>query len=99
MKENLETDPVYREKRVTEETEIRMKIRARKQLNYKNKIAGVSPLSKKKRADAIKSQWKSLNSWRKGLVLREKCIWYFKQEIENITCQNRNCSKKLTTNP
>jgi len=91
-------DEKFKEESYGEEIRIREKERKAKLENDKSKIEELKKLQIKKSLKVRYGKWEKIKPWQQRLVLREKCIKYFKKEkTENLSNQNGLKTSKLTT--
>lgn len=81
--EKRKADKKFREKSYDEELQIRIKERAAKLEDNKSRIEDLKILRQKKSIKVRFGEWGKMNPWRQGLILREKCVKYFKKEMED----------------
>jgi hypothetical protein len=92
------TDKKYREESYDEELQTREKERKSKLEDERAKIEELKNLKMKKPPKVRFSQWEKIKPWQQGLILREKCIKYFKKQVENSQTQNNGLKiSKVTT--
>ncbi|MFT4578124.1 MAG: hypothetical protein ACI8PD_001153 [Nitrospinales bacterium] len=86
--EKRKTDKKYREDSYDEELQTREKERKNKLENDQTKIEELKSLHLKKPVKVRFGQWGKIQPWQQRLILREKCIKYFKRQIEDNQTQN-----------
>ena len=95
-KRNL--DEKFKEESYSEELQIRKKERKAKLENDQSKIAELKNLQIRKSLKARFGKWGKIKPWQQRLILREKCIKYFKKEkAEKLFSQDVLKTSKLTT--
>jgi hypothetical protein len=96
--EKRKADKKYREKSYDEELQTREKERKNKLENDQAKIEELKNLHLKKPVKVRFGQWMEIQPWQQRLILREKCIKYFKRQIEdNETQDNGLKTSNVTT--
>jgi hypothetical protein len=96
--EKRKTDKKFREDSYDEEIQAREKERKSKLENDHAKIEELKNLHLKKPVNARFGQWGGIHPWQQRLILREKCIKYFKRQIEDGQTQNNGLkTSKVTT--
>ena len=94
----IKADKKFREDSYDEELQIREKERKNKIEDDQSKIDELKNLLLKKPVKIRFGQWKAIQPWHQRLILREKCIKYFKKEIEDNQTQNNGLkTSKVTT--
>jgi hypothetical protein len=86
--EKRKTDKKYREDSYDEELQTREKERKSKLETDHAKIEELKKLHLKKPVKVRFGQWMEIQPWQQRLVLREKCIKYFKRQIEDRETQS-----------
>jgi hypothetical protein len=81
-------DKKYKEESYDEELQTRKKERKSKLEDNRAKIEELKNLHMKKSIKVRFSQWGKVRPWQQRLILREKCIKYFKKQIEDSQTQN-----------
>ena len=96
--EKRKTDKKYREDSYDEELQTREKERKSKLKNDDAKIEELKNLHMKKPVKVRFDQWGKIQPWQQRLILREKCIKYFKRQIEDNQTQNNGLkTSKVST--
>jgi hypothetical protein len=96
--EKRKTDKKYREESYDEELQTRKKERKSKLEDNRAKIEELKNLHMKKSVKVNFSQWGKIQPWQQRLILREKCIKYFKKQLEDSQTQNNGLkTSKVTT--
>jgi hypothetical protein len=91
-------DKKYREDSYDEELQTREKERKSKLEGDRAKIEELKNLKIKKSVKVRLSQWGKIQPWQQRLILREKCIKYFKKQVEDSQTQNNGLkTSKVTT--
>ena len=95
-KRNL--DEKFKEESYSEELQIRKKERKAKLENDQSKIEELKTLQIRKPLKARFGKWEKIKPWQQRLILREKCIKYFKKEkAEKLFNQDVLKTSRLTT--
>jgi hypothetical protein len=88
----------YKEESYDEELQIRKKERKSKLEDNRAKIEELKNLHMKKPVKVRFNQWGKIQPWQKQLILREKCIKFFKKQVEDSQTQNNGLkTSKVTT--
>jgi hypothetical protein len=96
--EKRKADKKYREESYDEELQTRKRERKSKLEENRAKIEELKNLKMKKPVKVRFSQWKKIQPWQQRLILREKCIKYFKKQLEDSQTQNNGLkTSKVTT--
>ena len=96
--EKRKADKKYREESYDEELQTRKKERKSKLEDNRAKIEELKNLKKKKPVKVRFSQWGKIQPWQQRLILQEKCIKYFKKQVEDSQTQNNGLkTSKVTT--
>ena len=96
--EKRKADKKYREESYDEELQTRKRERKSKLEENRAKIEELKNLKMKKPVKVRFSQWKKIQPWQQRLILREKCIKYFKKQVEDSQTQNNGLkTSKVTT--
>ena len=76
-----ESDSAFRQERNKAEREARMRNRHRHSRDYQSLLSDLSdtPWDRK----MLRAHWESASAWEKGLLLREQCVRWLRQEIED----------------
>ncbi len=91
-------DEKFKEESYGEELRIREKERKAKLKNDQSKIEELKTLLVRKPLKARFGKWEKIKPWQQRLILREKCIKYFKKEkAEKLFNQGVLKTSKLTT--
>ena len=91
-------DEKFKEESYGEELRIREKERKAKLENDQSKIEELKNLQIRKPLKARFGKWEKIKPWQQRLILREKCIKYFKKEkAEKLFNQDVLKTSKLTT--
>ena len=91
-------DEKFKEESYGEEIQVRAKERKAKLENAQSKIEELKKSQIRKPLKVRFSKWERIKPWQQRLVLREKCIKYFKkQKAEKLSNQNILKTSKLTT--
>ncbi len=85
--EKRKSDKKFREKSYDEELLTREEERIGKLENDQSKIKELKDLHLKKAVKVRLGKWEKIKPWQQRLILREKCIKYFKKEIEDSKSQ------------
>ena len=86
--EKRKTDKKFREDSYDEELQTREKERKSKLENDSVKIEELKSLHLNKPVKVRFGQWGKIQPWQQRLILQEKCIKYFKRQIEDDQTQN-----------
>ena len=96
--EKRKSDKKYREDSYDEELQTREKERKIKLEDDQAKIEELKILHLKKPVKVRFGQWGKIQPWQQRLILQEKCIKYFKKQIEGDKAQNNGLrTSKVTT--
>jgi hypothetical protein len=96
--EKRKADKKYREESYDEELQTRKKERKSKLEDNLAKIEELKNLHIKKPVKVRFNQWGKIPPWQQRLILREKCIKYFKKQIEDSQTQSNGLkTSKVTT--
>ena len=96
--EKRKSDKKYREDSYDEELQTREKERKSKLEDDQAKIEELKNLHLKKPVKVRFGQWGKIQPWQQRLILQEKCIKYFKKQIEDDQAQNNGLrTSKVTT--
>jgi hypothetical protein len=96
--EKRKADKKYREESYDEELQTRKKERKSKLEDNHAKIEELKNLHMKKNVKVRFSEWKKIQPWQQRLILREKCIKYFKKQVNDSQTQNNGLkTSKVTT--
>jgi hypothetical protein len=96
--EKRKGDKKYREESYDEELQSRKKERKSKLKDNRTKIEELKNLQIKKPVKARFSQWGKIQPWQQRLILRGKCIKYFKKQVVDSQTQNNGLkTSKVTT--
>ena len=77
------TDKKFKEAAYEEELQIRIKERESRLADNLSKIEELKNLQKRKSIKIRSEQWKEKEPWQQSMILQEKCIKFFKQELEH----------------
>jgi hypothetical protein len=86
--EKRKADKKYREESYDEEMQTRKKERKSKLEDNRTKIEDLKNLHMTKPIKVRFSRWRKMEPWQQGMILREKCIKYFKKQVEDSQTQN-----------
>ena len=96
--EKRKSDKKYREDSYDEELQTREKERKSKLEDNQAKIEELKNLHIKKSVKIRYSQWGKIQPWQQQLILRKKCIKFFKKQVANSQNQNNGLkTSKVTT--
>lgn len=96
--EKRKADKKFKEKSYDEELITRENERKVKLENDRTKIEELEKLRQRKPVKVKFGKWEKIKPWQQRLILREKCIKYFKKEIEDRRLQQKRLSvSKVTT--
>ncbi len=85
--EKRKADKKFREKSYDEELQTRIKERKTKLKDNQSKIEALKSLQQKKPVKVRFGKWGELKPWQQRLILREKCIKFFKMQLEDRQTQ------------
>ncbi len=85
--EKRNADEKFMEESYDQELQIRIKERKSKLEDNPSKIEELKNLNKNQPFKIRFEKWKEIKPWRKKLILREKCIKFFKKELEDLKMQ------------
>ena len=80
-------DKKFKEDSYEEELQIRIKARESRLADNLSKIEELKSLQQRKPVRIRSEQWKKKEPWQQSVILREKCIKFFKQELESQKSQ------------
>ena len=95
--EKRKGDKKFREDSYDEELQTREKERKSKLENDLAKIEELKKLHLKKPVKVRFGQWGKILPWQQRLILREKCIKYFKKQVEDSQIQNNGLKTSNVT--
>jgi hypothetical protein len=96
--EKRKADKKYREESYDEELQTRKKERKSKLEDNRAKIEELKILKIKKPVKVRFNQWGKIQPWQQQLILRKKCIKFFKKQVANSQSQNNGLkTSKVTT--
>ena len=96
--EKRKSDKKFKEKSYDEELLTRVKERKEKLKDDQSKIEELKNLHQSKPIKVRFGKWEKIKPWQQRLILREKCIKYFKKEIEDRNFQTDGLkTSKVTT--
>lgn len=95
--EKRKTDKKFREDSYDEELQTREKERKIKLENDQAKIEALKNLHLKKPVKVRFGQWEKIQPWQQRLILQEKCVKYFKRQIEDSQAQRNGLTTSRVT--
>ncbi|MFQ5717393.1 MAG: hypothetical protein ACE5GQ_09875 [Nitrospinales bacterium] len=81
LKKRWSEDERFRLESLENQIEVRKKHREQMGEEYKNRSREYLKRSAEQKAEWLAAAWRSMDPWRKGLLLREKCAQYLDREI------------------
>lgn len=81
LKERWREDVAFRLESLKNQVDVRKKHREQMEEEYENRSRGYLKQSAEQKAEWLTAAWRSMDPWRKGLLLREKCAQYMEREI------------------
>ena len=81
--EKRKADKKFKEDSYEQELQIRIKERKTKLASNLSKIEELKSLQKIEPVKLRSEQWKKKEPWKQSMILREKCIKFFKQELKS----------------
>ncbi|NIW58217.1 MAG: hypothetical protein GWN24_03985 [Nitrospinaceae bacterium] len=84
LKEQWHEDPEFRFEAWEGELQDRARTREKKKRQYREERTRIEKARTRRKEQTLEEAWKKAGAWTQGLLLREKCIQYLKQERREL---------------